>query len=68
MLNTTRFIALTSLAAVMALAPIAKADEWNKRTILTVKETIQLPNTWIRREDGVRSVSRSLFGAGLRTF
>jgi hypothetical protein len=45
MLNTTRFIALTSLAAVMAFAPMAKADEWNKKTILTVKETIQLPNT-----------------------
>src|ERR1019366_6863877 len=45
MLNTTRFIALTSLAAVMTFAPIARADEWNKRTTLTVKETIQLPNT-----------------------
>jgi hypothetical protein len=45
MLNTTRFIALTSLAAVMAFAPTARADEWNKKTILTVKETIQLPNT-----------------------
>jgi len=41
----TRFIALTSLAAAMAFAPVAKADEWNKKTILTVKETIQLPNT-----------------------
>ncbi|HVP00308.1 MAG TPA: hypothetical protein VMT15_19690 [Bryobacteraceae bacterium] len=28
----------------MAFAPIAKADEWDKKTILTVKETIQLPN------------------------
>lgn len=45
MLNTTRFIALTSLAAVMAFAPLARADDWNKKTILTVKETIQLPNT-----------------------
>jgi hypothetical protein len=45
MLNTTRFIALTSLAAAMAFAPIARADEWNKKTILTVTETIQLPNT-----------------------
>ena len=44
MLNTTRFIALTSLAAALAFAPIASADEWNKKTILTVRETIQLPN------------------------
>ena len=41
---TTRFLALTSLAAVLAFAPAAVADEWNKKTILTVKETIQLPN------------------------
>lgn len=45
MLSSTRFLALASLAAVMAFAPLAKADEWNKRTVLTVKETIQLPNT-----------------------
>jgi hypothetical protein len=37
-------MALTSLAAVVSLAPIAKADEWNKKTILTVSEAIQLPN------------------------
>lgn len=28
----------------VTLAPIAKADEWNKKTILTVKEAIALPN------------------------
>jgi hypothetical protein len=43
MMNTIRFAALTSLAAVMSLAPLAKADEWNKKTILTVKERIQVP-------------------------
>ncbi len=45
MLSTTRFIVLTSLAAAMAFAPLARADDWNKKTTLTVKETIQLPNT-----------------------
>lgn len=45
MLNTTRFIALTSLAAAIVFAPLANADEWNKKTILTVNEPIQLPNT-----------------------
>lgn len=44
MINSMRFAALTSLAAVVCLVPLAKADEWNKKTILTVKETIQLPN------------------------
>jgi hypothetical protein len=39
-----RAIALTSLAAVVTLAPMAKADEWDKKTVLTVSETIQLPN------------------------
>jgi hypothetical protein len=28
----------------IALAPTARADEWNKKTILTVNETIQVPN------------------------
>ncbi|HEV2690994.1 MAG TPA: hypothetical protein VGV35_20705 [Bryobacteraceae bacterium] len=28
----------------IALAPSARADEWNKKTILTVNETIQIPN------------------------
>lgn len=32
------------LAAVVSFAPLARADEWNKKTILTVKEEIQLPN------------------------
>jgi hypothetical protein len=45
MMNSIRFAALTSLAAVVSLAPMAKADEWDKKTILTVKEAIQLPNT-----------------------
>jgi hypothetical protein len=29
----------------VAIAPSARADEWNKKTILTVNETIQVPNT-----------------------
>jgi hypothetical protein len=28
----------------IAFAPSARADEWNKKTILTVNETIQIPN------------------------
>jgi LPXTG-motif cell wall-anchored protein len=45
MMNSMRFAALTSLAALVSLAPLAKADQWDKKTILTVKESIQLPNT-----------------------
>src|ERR1700686_4067751 len=30
--------------SVLALAPTARADEWNKKTIMTVNESIQVPN------------------------
>jgi hypothetical protein len=48
MMNSIRLIALTSLTAVVSLAPIAKADEWDKKTILTVSETVQLPNATLQ--------------------
>ncbi len=35
MMNSTRWMALTTLAAAVSLAPVAKADEWNKQTVLT---------------------------------
>jgi hypothetical protein len=28
----------------IGLTPVARADEWNKRTVMTVNETIQVPN------------------------
>lgn len=39
-------LAITSvgLLAGVALAPSARADEWNKKTILTINEPIQVPN------------------------
>lgn len=37
-------IASVGLLAGAALVPAARADEWNKRTILTVNEPIQVPN------------------------
>jgi hypothetical protein len=48
MMNSIRLIALTAVAATVSLAPLAKADEWNKKTVLTVKETIQLPNATLQ--------------------
>src|ERR1022692_4678902 len=36
--------ASVGLLAGAALAPNARADQWNKKTILTVNETIQVPN------------------------
>ena len=48
MKNSIKTFALTSLVAVVSLAPLAKADEWNKKTILTVKETIQLPTVTLQ--------------------
>jgi hypothetical protein len=47
-MNSIRLIALTSLAAAVSLAPVAKADDWNKQTVLTVGETIQLPNATLQ--------------------
>ena len=41
---STRSFAFATLAAVVSLAPLAMADEWSKRTLLTVKESIQLPD------------------------
>jgi hypothetical protein len=47
-MNSLRMIALTSLTALVSLAPTAKADEWDKKTILTVSETVQLPNATLQ--------------------
>ncbi len=48
MTNSFRLIALTSVAALVSMAPLAKADEWNKQTTLTVNEAIQLPNATLQ--------------------
>src|SRR5260370_20220782 len=37
-------IASVGLLAGAALAPSARADEWNKKTILTINESVQVPN------------------------
>ncbi len=44
MKNFALTIASVGLLAGVALAPAARADEWNKRTILTINEPIQVPN------------------------
>ncbi len=44
MKNFALTIASVGLLAGVALAPAARADEWNKRTILTINESIQVPN------------------------
>jgi len=48
MMNSMRLIALTTLTAAVSLAPFAKADEWDKKTVLTVSETVQLPNATLQ--------------------
>jgi len=47
-MNSLRLIALSSLAAAVSLAPLAKADEWDKKTVMTVNEAIQLPNATLQ--------------------
>lgn len=36
--------ALATAALCISMAPTARADEWNKKTVLTINETITLPN------------------------
>jgi LPXTG-motif cell wall-anchored protein len=38
------FLAVCLGLLAFAVAPVTRADEWNKRTIITVHETIQVPN------------------------
>jgi len=39
------FLALISIGVLaIGLAPSARADQWNKKTVMTVNETIQVPN------------------------
>src|SRR5258706_8169829 len=44
MKRTVLTIASLGLLAGAALVPAARADEWNKKTIITVNESIQVPN------------------------
>ncbi|HXF26775.1 MAG TPA: LPXTG cell wall anchor domain-containing protein [Bryobacteraceae bacterium] len=47
-MNVVKALAVVSglgmLSAMFAVAPNAKADQWNKKTILTINEPIQVPN------------------------
>src|SRR6266852_4677326 len=49
-------VALFSVSLTMPL----KADQWNKKTVLTVKETIQLPNTVLQPGTYVFKLADSL--------
>lgn len=49
-------VALLSVSLTMPL----KADQWNKKTVLTVKETIQLPNTVLQPGTYVFKLADSL--------
>ncbi len=46
-MNSLKTLAVTSCLGLLAVAsqPSAKADEWNKKTILTVNQPLALPNT-----------------------
>ena len=55
-------ITVLSTAALLglSLAPSLKADQWNKKTVLSVKETIQLPNTVLQPGTYVFKLADSL--------
>src|SRR5947208_12891066 len=44
----------------LSLVPSLKADQWNKKTVLTVKETIQLPHTVLQPGTYVFKLADSL--------
>lgn len=48
MMNSLQLIALTSLVTAVGLVPTAKADEWDKKTVMTVNEAIKLPNATLQ--------------------
>ena len=43
-----------------SLAPSLHADQWNKKTVLTIKETIQLPHTVLQPGTYVFKLADSL--------
>jgi len=43
MIQKIQFAFLTLLMAGTALIPAAKADEWNKQTVLTFKKAVEVP-------------------------
>ena len=43
-----------------SLAPLLHADQWNKKTVLTVKETIQLPHAVLQPGTYVFKLADSL--------
>jgi hypothetical protein len=49
MMKSLRPVSLIGFAAMAALAPIAMADQWDKKTILTTNEAIQLPNVVLQQ-------------------
>lgn len=48
MLTSMRLVSLVSLGAIVSLAPLAKADEWDKKTVLTINQTIQVPHATLQ--------------------
>ena len=53
--KSIRLTALAALATVVSLAPMV-ADEWDKKTIMHVKEPLQIPGTTLQPGDYVLKV------------
>jgi hypothetical protein len=43
MIRKLLWIGLTMSAIVFALSSVARADEWNKRTVLTFSQPVEIP-------------------------
>jgi hypothetical protein len=48
-MNSLRPVSLVCFAAMATLAPFAIADQWDKKTVLTTHEAIQLPNVVLQQ-------------------
>src|SRR5713226_8070029 len=58
---SVKFSILSGVALLAAsLAPSLHADQWNKKTVLTIKETIQLPHTVLQPGTYVFKLADSL--------
>ncbi len=58
-MSRAKVFAIASCLAIIALALPAQADEWNKKTMITVREPIALPNTVLQPGTYTMQVSDS---------
>jgi hypothetical protein len=59
-MNFMRMTAVILFASIVSLAPALKADQWDKKTVMTIGEPIQLPNVVLQPGTYVLKLLNSL--------